>query len=486
MNNEKKGLNISTKSFVTAIVVIFVLMVLTYGLTFVIPGGEYARMVDETGNTVIDTAAGFRQIEGGIPFWRWILSPILVLGAEGNGSLIAVIAFLLVIGGVFNSLDKCGLMKYMLDRITDRFGKNRYQLLAMIALFFMALGSFIGSFEECVPLVPIVVALAVRLGWDALTGLGMSLLAIGCGFAAGVCNPFTVGVAQEIAGLPMFSGMWLRAVSFVLIYALLMAFLFHHAKKAENQIENEKEIKKTGHTEKSSAEMGAFSGSDDTFCQDKSMDRGLLCFGMILGVGILCVFSSIFISALQDYTMIIVAVMFLAAGIAATLSSGMTARNLGKTFLDGVISMLPAVLMILMANSIKYTLMEANILDTILHGAVGIANMLPRWVVILFIYLLVLVMNFFIPSGSAKAFLLMPLIVPAAQVFGISAQLCVMAFAFGDGFSNVFYPTNPVLLIGLGLADMNYVKWVKWSWKFQAVNLVMTCALLLAGLAVGY
>lgn len=484
MNDEKKGLNISTKSFVTAIVVIFVLMVLTFGLTFVIPGGEYARTVDETGNTIIDTAAGFQQTEGGIPFWRWILSPILVLGAEGNGSLIAVIAFLLVIGGVFNSLDKCGLMKYMLDRITDRFGKNRYQLLAMIALFFMALGSFIGSFEECIPLVPIVVALAVRLGWDVLTGLGMSLLAIGCGFAAGVCNPFTVGVAQEIAGLPMFSGMWLRGVSFLLIYALLMGFLFHHAKKAENQME--KEIKTTGYTEKTAAEMEAFHGLDDTFCPDKSMDRGLLCFGMILGVGILCVFSSIFIRALQDYTMIIVAVMFLAAGIAAALSSGMTARKLGKTFFDGVVSMLPAVLMILMANSIKYTLMEANILDTILYGAVGIANMLPRWVVILFIYLLVLAMNFFIPSGSAKAFLLMPLIVPAAQVFGISARLCVMAFAFGDGFSNVFYPTNPVLLIGLGLADMNYVKWVKWSWKFQALNLVMTCALLLAGLAVGY
>lgn len=165
------------------------------------------------------------------------------------------------------------------------------------------------------------------------------------------------------------------------------------------------------------------------------MDKGLLCFGSIVCVGIVLVLSSAFITALQDYTMIIVAVMFLVAGVSSTLIAGET---------------------------------------------------LPRRMVILFIYFIVLVMNFFIPSGSAKAFLLIPLIVPAAKVFGISAQLCVAAFAFGDGFSNVFYPTNPVLLISLGLADVNYTDWVKWSWKFQLVNLLLTGALLLMGMLVGY
>lgn len=438
---EKKGLNISTKSFVSAIAVILVLMVLTYLLTFLIPGGE-------------------------IPFGKWLLSPVLVLGAEGNGSLIAVLVFLLVIGGVFNSLEKCGLMRYLLDRITYRFGKNRYALLAVVTLFFMAMGAFIGSFEECVPLVPIVVALAIRLGWDAFAGLGMSLLAIGCGFASGVCNPFTVGVAQELAGLPMFSGMWLRLLSFVLIYCLLMGFLYHYVKKIERPLEAD-------------IIQGTFAGS-------KIMDRGLICFVSIVGLGILVVLSSTFITVLQEITMVVIAVMFLAAGITATLISGMGAKRLGETFWNGMVSMLPALLMILMANSIKYTLVEAGILDTILQGAIDIASALPKELVILFIYLIVLVMNFFIPSGSAKAFLLMPLIVPAAEAFGISAQLCVMAFAFGDGFSNVFYPTNPVLLISLGLADSNYVSWAKWSGKFQLLNLVLTCGLLFVGLAVGY
>ncbi len=463
---EQKGLNISAKSFITATVIIFVLMIVTYGLTFLIPGGEYARIADASGHMVLDTAGGFTYIEGGIPFWKWLLSPILVLGAEGNGSLIAVIIFLLVLGGVFNSLDKCGLMRYMLHKITYRFGRNKYKLMACVTLFFMAMGSFIGSFEECVPLVPIVVALAVSLGWDALVGIGMSLLAAGCGFAAGICNPFTVGVAQELAGLSMFSGMWFRGLGFILIYGLLFSFLYRYAKRIEK-------------TDKD------YSGSI-SFEPNQQMDKGVLCFVGIVSVGILLVLSSVFITALQDYTMIIVAVMFLVAGVLAVLISGTTGRVLGATFLEGVVSVLPAVLMILMANSIKYTLTEAHILDTILHTAVATAGELPKWAVILFIYFIVLVMNFFIPSGSAKAFLLIPLIVPVAQIFGISAQLCVVAYAYGDGFSNAFYPTNPVLLISLGLADVNYGTWAKWSGKFQLLNLLLTGALLLVGLMIGY
>lgn len=392
---EKGTLEASAKSFITAIAVIFVMMVLTYALTFIIPGG-------------------------GIPFWKWILSPILVLFGEDSGSLIAIIALLVVLGGVFNSLDKFGILRILLDKITLKFGKNRRVLLAVIPLFFMILGSVAGTFEECVPLVPVVVALAVRLGWDVLTGLGMSVLAVGCGFAAGVCNPFTVGVAQELAGLPMFSGIWLRGVSFVVIYFFLMLFLLTYVKKVEKPL-----------------------GEDFEKISEGNMKK-------------------------------------------IAYSSGSRMWKLAITFKDGVVSVLPGVLLILMANSIRYTLMEGNILDTILQAAVSAASGMPRWGVLLFVYGLVLFLNFFIPSGSAKAFLLMPLLVPLAEAFGISAQLCVMAFAFGDGFSNVFYPTNPVLLISLGLANVSYGTWAKWSVKFQLFNLVVTSALLFFGMAVGY
>lgn len=439
MSEEKKGLNVGVKSFLTAIIVIFIMMVGTYGLTFVVPGAY-------------------------MPFWQWALSPILVLGSEGNASLIAVIIFLLVIGGVFNCLDKSGLMLYMLENITERYGKDRYRLLAYISLFFMSMGSFIGSFEECVPLVPIMMALSVRLGWDALVGMGMSILAIGCGFAAGVCNPFTVGVAQELAGLPMFSGAWFRLISFGVIYALLVWFLTRYAKKIEQPLQEKQTYVTT---------------------TDARMDKALKIFLCIMAGGILVVLSSVFISFLQDFTMIIVAITFLAAGL---ISSKISCRlgNLFQTFWNGMSSIFPAVFMILMANSIKYTLVEGNVLDTLLQAAIEIAGTLPSWSVILFIYLIVLVMNFFISSGSAKAFLLMPLIVPVAEAFGISAQLCIVAFAFGDGFSNVMYPTNAVLLIALGISGVDYGKWLKWSLPFQLLNLVLTSGLLLLGFAIGY
>ena len=396
-NKNKKPMEASVQSFITAIAVIFVMMVLTYILTFIIPGG-------------------------GIPFWKWILSPVLVLFGEDSGSLIAIIALLVVLGGVFNSLDKFGVLRLLLDKITAKFGRSRRVLLAVIPLFFMVLGSAAGSYEECVPLVPVVIALSIRLGWDVLTGLGMSVLAVGCGFAAGVCNPFTIGVAQELAGLPMFSGMWYRVIAFVIIYILLMMFLLIHVKKIERPMSEEMI------SEASAGNVKQIMHS----------------------------------------------------------SSGSRLWKLGITFKDGVVSVLPGVLLILMANSIRFTLMEGNILDTLLQGAVSLASGMPRWGVILFIYGLVLVMNFFIPSGSAKAFLLMPLIVPLAEAFGISAQLCVMAFAFGDGFSNVFYPTSPVLLISIGLANVSYGTWAKWSGKFQLLNLFVTCGLLLLGMMIGY
>ena len=460
------GLNISVRSFIAAIVIIFLLMTVAYVLTFVVPGGSYARVADAAGNLIIDTTAEFTDTTGGISFWKWILSPVLVLAAEGSGTLIAVIVFLLVIGGVFTCLDRCGLMEYMLHKTADRFSAVRYRLMAVVTLLFMAMGSLVGSFEECVPMVPLIVALAVNLGWDALTGIGMSLLAAGCGFASGVCNPFTVGVAQQLAGLPMFSGAWLRGLAFLLIYLLLYGFLRFYAKKIERPLEKV---------------MSAV-----TFAYNAKMDKGLVAFASILGTGIAIVLCSGFITALQDYTMIIVAVMFLAAGISATLLCGMSGRELGKHFLSGVAGIFPAVLMILMASSIRFTLEEANVLDTILHEAVKVAQNLPRWTVILFIYLIVLVMNFFIPSGSAKAFMLIPLIGPMAQIFGLSSQLCVVAFAFGDGFSNVFYPTNPALLIALGLADVSYQDWFRWSSKFQILNLILTSLILIFGLAIGY
>ena len=437
--NDKKESFISVRAFLSALIVIAILMLATYILTLFIPCE-------------------------GIPFIRWIASPFLVLSGSDSVTIIGLIIFLLIVGGVFNSLNECGMMQYMIDILAEKYGSSKYKLLAILSLFFMTMGSVVGSFEEVVPLVPFVTALAVKLGWDVFTGVGMSLLSVGCGFAAGVFNPFTVGMAQQLSGLAIFSGAWFRAVCFVFIYLLLLTFLISHAKKVDS---------------------GSMLIEESTFERCSSMEKGMKLFAILIGFGIAIVFSSAILTFLQDYTFIIVALMFLIAGTASCFAAKMILKSFSKSFLSGILSMLPAVLMILMASSIKFILQEAGAMSFILETAINAASHLPRWAIILFIYFIVLVMNFFVASGSAKVMMMIPLIIPVAEAFQIPAQLCIVAFAFGDGFSNVFYPTNAALLISLGLANIKYTDWFRWNIKYQSTNLLLTSLLLLLGLAIG-
>lgn len=473
---EQRLLNISVRSFATALIILFLLMLLTYALTFLLPAGQYERAEIDGREAIV--AGTYHAIEGGLPVWKFLLSPILVLFAEGGTTAIIIILFLLIVGGAFTALDASGVMRYLLSRIHHAFERRRYMLLLIVTLFFMALGACIGSYEECVPLVPLVVALSYSLGWDALVGLGASILAAGCGFSTGVCNPFTIGVAQQLASLPMFSGIWFRLLGFVIVYAILACFIVLYARRLDQNPARSLVYDPDGAEKWKALRVG--------FERNDKLERAVRWFGVILGTGILLIVLSGFIPFLQDAIMPIIAAVFLIAGVASSLAAGMPLRRFLGEFGNGVKSMLPAVLLILMASAVRYTLSEAGILDTILYGIVSLTETASPRVVVLLIYALVLVMNFFIASGSAKAFLLMPLILPVADLYGISRQIAILAFAFGDGFSNVFYPTNPVLLISLGIAGVSYGKWARWTAPLQILLLVITCALLLFALAIGY
>ena len=428
------------KSFLVSTITIGALMIFTYVLTLTLDCN-------------------------GISFFKWLLSPILVLGSSSGSTTIAVLVFLLIIGGITNGLNKCGFMEYMLDKIVYKHGKHKYRLMFTMVLFFMIMGSVVGTFEEVVPVTPIIVSLAISLGFDDLTGIGMSLLAVGCGFAAGVFNPFTIGVAQELAGLPMFSGVSLRLLSFVLIYIILIVFLYQHAKRIETK------ANKTRSNE---------------FVLDDNMEKSYKAFVAIFSVAIILVLSSTFITALQDYTLIIVALMFLVAGIVSIRLTHTTRKQLFSYMKEGILNILPSALLILMAASIKFTMEESGVLNNILNIITGYASGMNKTQLVLFIYLICLVLEIFVPSGSAKAFLLIPLLSPLADKFGISRQLIVLAFAYGDGFSNVFYPTNPALIISLSLTKIPYRKWFKYSWVFQFINLLLTSGILLLGLMINY
>jgi len=183
----KSGAQISTKAFLQAVVIIFILMLAAGVLTRLVPAGQYAR-VEVDGRQVIDATSFAFTTRPDYPVWRWFTAPFEVLGAPGNVTVIAIILFILLVGVAFAVMDKSGILKSVISRIIKAFGSRKYALLLVITFFFMALGAFFGIFEEVIPLVPILIALAFSLGWDSLTGLGMSILATNVGFSMAVFN----------------------------------------------------------------------------------------------------------------------------------------------------------------------------------------------------------------------------------------------------------------------------------------------------------
>jgi uncharacterized ion transporter superfamily protein YfcC len=229
MTKPKSGAQISSKAFLQAVAIIFVLMMGAGILTRVVPAGHYT-LVDVGGRQVIDASSFTLTERPNYPVWRWITAPFEVLGAEGNITVIAIILFILLVGIAFAVMDKSGILKSVISRIIKTFGGRKYAMLLVITLFFMVLGAFFGIFEEVIPMVPIIIALAFSLGWDSLVGLGMSILATNVGFSMAIFNPFTIGISQKLAGLPLFSGAFPRLILFITGYIILALFLRGYAK----------------------------------------------------------------------------------------------------------------------------------------------------------------------------------------------------------------------------------------------------------------
>lgn len=475
-NENTKVFNINFSSFIMALVMIVVLMIATYGLTSVIPHGEFQREVINGQETVINGT--YAETEGGISFIKWLASPFLVLTSKDAVTVLAISIFLLLVGGSFYALDAAGTLAYMLGSLYERFNEKKYLLLAIVSFFFMMLGSMVGTFEEAVPLVPIAVALAYALGWDALVGLGMSLLAVGCGFSCGITNPFTVGIAQSLAGLPLFSGVGLRILTFALVYGVLILFLKIYARSVEKNPSRSLVYDPES--------IVRWVDIQYAFCYDKRKSRSLTCFAVCIAIGIGLIIASAFISTLSSVIMPVIGVVFFIAGLVTCLVSGMKAGKFWGSFFKGAASVLPAVLLILMASSIKYVLEESKCLDTILLYAERLTTDVSPLTVVFVIYAIALFVNLFVASGSAEAMLLIPLLAPLADITGLSRQLVVLAFVFGDGFSDLFYPTSPILLISLSLIGVNFGKWISWTFIFQTIILAITVGMLALGYYIGY
>jgi len=473
------GFKIGKQLFITAMIILLLLMIGAGVLTRVIPTGSYERYTVDGRITIHPDSFQFTDTDP-FPVWRWFTAPVEVLWSEDGIMVIAIILFILIIGGSITLLNKSRILEYILSKIVLKYSKRKERLMAITVLVFMLFGAFLGIFEEIIPLVPFVIALAYFLGWDAITGLAMSLLAAGFGFSAAVANPFSVGIAQKLSGLPLFSGAWLRAVTFVIIYGILVLMISLYIKaieknpKASYDYENYINKKMDNH-------------HLEALLKDSGeLNKAYIYFISIIGLIVSVIISTAFVDGLSDYLLPIIGLLFLTGGLGASYLAGMSMKEILQTFYQGILGIAPGIVLILMATSVKYIIFQAGIMDTILFYASQYISNASPFTAIMLVYLLVLFLNFFIGSATAKAFLIMPIIVPLADILEIKRQMMVLAFTFGDGFSNVLYPTNAVLLIGLGLANLKYTTWFKWIFKIQIIIFLLTSALLYIALKIGY
>ena len=474
VHKERTESAINLRSFLTVSAILLALLLVCGSLSYFIPQGSFER--DAAGNILPDSYQK-GKVEG-IALWRVFTAPVRVFASADAATILVISAFLLVMSGVFNLLNETGGIKVFIVHIMRRLRDRGGPVVCITVLLFMLFGSLFGMFEELVTLLPLIIMFMLSMNMDTMAGLGACLLAACFGFSAAITNPFSVGTAAQLAGIDVASGLWLRLVFFAIVYVALCVFLLRHLRKIEEDPQ-----------------------SSPTYASDLKM-RETLANGMEEMPAdqqrIFAVYSAFFIAqcvllvaiacirAISGYAIPILAAGFLVGGLTAGRMVCRDFRRVFSYFLKGAVSMLPAVAMIALASSVKLVIDESHILDTMMHGALQLLIGRGKFVTVLLIYALILFLQLFIGSASAKIFLVMPIVLPITNALGISPMLVILTYCMADGFTDVILPTNPVLLISLSMANVSYGKWLKWTWKLQLVLFILSLLVLLFCVGIGY
>lgn len=471
---EQATSGISLRSFLTVVLTLSLILALCSGLSYVIPQGSFQR--DDQGTIITGTYEKGKV--AGIALWRVISAPVRVFASEDAVTIIMISIFLLVMSGIFNLLEKTGGVQILIARILRRLKDKGGPVICLTVLIFMLFGSLFGMFEELVTLLPIVLVFMLSMNMDTMIGLGACLMAACFGFSTAITNPFSVGLAAQYAGVSPSDGVWLRVILFGVIYLTVCSFLVQYLNKlrrdARYSLTYEADCKKR-EALKLPEEIDSVA-TENTF----RVYTGFFCLQAVVLIAIVS------IRPISGLAIPILAVSFLCFGLLAGFLVDKSKKRVLRWFFQGAASMLPAVVLIALASSAKLVMTESGILDTVMHSVLSILEGKSRFLAILLIYGLILFLQLFIGSASAKIVLVMPIVMPIAQALGISPRLVILTYCMADGFTDVIMPTNPVLLIGLSMAGVSYLKWVKWTWKLQLIVLAQTILILLAGVAIGY
>jgi len=453
--------------------------------TWILPSGRFERetLVLEGSSREVVVPGSYEPIEKHYS-WKGLAIPDEEEGQASPSSLLdfvsaiprgmreaaGVIFFIFLIGGTFGVLERTGVITATIQLLLERLSAFSGLLTAVIMVVLGVAGSTLGMGEEFIPLIPVFVVLAQRMGYDRIYAVAMVNLSAQIGFAAATTNPFTLGVAQGVADLPFTSGLSLRVVLFLVCIAVTIAYVLFYGRRI-----------KRDPTQSLLADE-----QDDHVFDEVEETRFTKRHFWILAMG-LGLFAMVIAGAIRLgwWFEEMSGGFFLMALLAARIG-GLSLEEASSSFVRGMEQMVVAALVVGFAKGIEVVLSDAAVLDTVIHAATSVLEDVPRMIAAGGMLVLQTGLNFFIPSGSGQAAVTMPLMAPIADVLGITRQTAVLAFQCGDGFSNTVIPTSGILMSMLALARVPYQKWLRFALPLLGMLFLISLVFLMIAVAIDY
>ncbi|MDH3626251.1 MAG: TIGR00366 family protein [Acidobacteriota bacterium] len=438
---------------------LFGMVVLAYLLTLVMPQGAFERESHGGHDYVVADSYTKASERTTLPVW----TPLVAV-PKGFDEAKEIIFFVFIIGGAFGVFRATGAADALIGFLLEKMGNKPALLIAGSMLIFACGAATMGMAEEFLPFVPMLLALLIGLGYDALTAVGVLVVGYGVGYGAAVINPFTVLIAQDIAGVTPTSGATFRIV-------LLLVFLaigFHHVWSYAGKVRKSEADRET-------ADVGAkqydkINAKHISVLAVLAVGLGLLLWGLIKNGWYLVEMGALFFG------------LAIAMGVVGRIGVDETA----KKFCIGASELTTTALLIGVARAIGVVLTDGQIIDTIIHGIAEPLKTLGPHVAAVGMLAVQSVCNLFIPSGSGQAYVTMPIMAPLSDIVGVSRQTSVLAYQFGDGFTNIVVPTNPVLIGILTMAGVSYERWLRFVIPFLLKALTAAALALVVAVAIGY
>ncbi|WP_232153918.1 YfcC family protein [Staphylococcus gallinarum] len=426
-------------------VILFIFGVIATISTYFIPSGQFKRIKGPEGREMVD-ADSFHFISSkpvGIVDFISIIPKGLIEAGE-------IVFFTLIIGGMFMVLRKTGIIEIAVDKLARRFINQSVLIIPVLTTVFAIVATLIGTAELSLVYIPVIIPLIIALGYDSITATAIALCGTVVGFTVGVLNPINTGLAQKLSGIPVFSGIGLRIILFIIVLTVTIIFIMRYAQK----IKNKPTLSSVYHADIEKRDLYQNITNQEPIEATNRQKWGIavvLLFFVILVYGVIS----------QGWFMIEMAGLFIIMGIIVGLVTGLSTQAICEAFNEGFKDVLMGAIIVGLARSIAVVLEDGKIMDTIVHGLGSVIDGATPTIAVVGMYAVQVAINFIISSGSGQALVTMPIMAPLADMLGITRQTAVLAFQLGDGFTHIFYPTSGYFMAALAIGGVSYTKWIR-------------------------